>query len=161
MKKFCKIMRGVPGTGKTTWAKLHCDLSAPTVKYISADVKRMVGGHYLYDKDKDPAIHAECLREAVDAFQRSHPIVIIDNTNIRSYEFSPYYKLAEAYGYEVEIVHCVAEYEMCLARNEHKVPPAIIKSMMCSSDPVPPWWNYRVITHPMAENRIHIGGVQE
>lgn len=168
-----KIMRGLPGSGKDTWIHQYLTEEHNKDNYlsiISADSKRMNDrGEYIYNKEQDANIHNECLLEYINIFHNTiqcintikqgpkldtirldrfeNRLIIVNNTNIRSYEFTSYYRIAEAYGHEVEIIWIVTEIEKCIARNIHNVPETTIRNMAASFDPVPPWWKLRIVTN--------------
>jgi predicted kinase len=60
--------------------------------------------------------------------------IIVDNTNIRTWEYTNYIVAAKMHGYAVEIVEfrpiTVDDIRVCIERNEHRVPADIV-SRMC------------------------------
>ena len=137
------IMRGAPGSGKSTWVKKNL----PGAEVFSADSYFMQDGEYKFDPARLPQVHDTCLRSFLLAVW--HPKdrdIVVDNTNTKAFEIAPYYRLAEAFGYGVEVVWVVAPAEVCKARNVHNVPPATIDAMVNGVEPLPPWWKVKVVT---------------
>jgi predicted kinase len=95
------ICCGPSGSGKSTWAdKLVKKLGA--VK-LSADDYFMVDGKYVFSPISIGEAHAQCLRKFVGALIACEEDIIVDNTNLKPIDMAPYVRLAEAFGYDVEI----------------------------------------------------------
>ncbi len=142
------ILRGLPGSGKSTWIASNVSANAHV---FSADAYHMVldGGRPVYKFDPANArkAHDWCLSQFLLYLTRGAEHLVVDNTNLSAWEISPYYRLAEVYGCEVEIVYLRCSPSLSLARNIHGVPEATILQMFARlmSDTLPPWWNMRVI----------------
>lgn len=50
------------------------------------------------------------------------PILVVDNTNTMAEEIAPYYSVAKAYGYQVELVTLLIDSSIAYQRNIHSVP---------------------------------------
>jgi predicted kinase len=145
----CYIMRGIPGSGKDYW--IYKNLSALNSFVCSSD-SFFVGsdGIYRFDRNRLPETHNRCLLAFMKAISDTRPmcqapLVLVNITNIRVYEIAPYYRLAEALGYEVEIVYLLASPEVCKQRNTHNVPPDEIDRLFRSIEPIPSFWKQRVV----------------
>lgn len=137
------IMRGLPGTGKTTFAKTTFRKGTPI---FSAD-SYFTGptGWYMYDPAKVPAAHASCLRNTLAALIRikgENSVVVVDNTNTMVWEFAAYVSLGQAYGWQVQIVQMPvpASLHELAERNVHSIPYERIQKMHERFEPVPPPW---------------------
>jgi predicted kinase len=130
-------MRGIPGSGKSTWLKAN----RPNALICSADNFFMVDGIYRYDAALIGSAHNMCLREFVRAVEQELPDIAVDNTNVRVYEIAPYYRVAQALEYKVEIVWMQCMATDGIDRNIHAVPQATIWNMANSFEPLPPTWN--------------------
>jgi len=88
------LLRGLPGSGKTTLAKSIEGM------HIEADKYFMDGDEYKFDASKLKEAHAWC-QNAVKVWMGSQDKIIVSNTFTQAWEMQPYYDLAEKYGYRV------------------------------------------------------------
>lgn len=107
------VLRGISGSGKTTWAEQQAD-----AKIFSTDAYFVVDGEIRYDASKLGEYHGRNLRAFIEALQRQEAHVIADNTNINAWEYSPYVQAAQAFGYEVELMTFDCSVETSLARKQ-------------------------------------------
>lgn len=124
--KTLVIVRGLPGSGKSTWAKQRLDdLSKNGVKavHLEADMFFDRDGEYKWDPKKLRDAHAWCQASAAKALS-SVPVVIVSNTFSRIWEMSPYLEMAEWLGAEVEVIKACGEFG-----NIHAVPEKSIEQM--------------------------------
>jgi predicted kinase len=130
------IVRGPPGSGKTTLVKNEY----PDAVICSADgyfdeVAAMNGTTYL--KEFKPWLmgkaHQHCWGAYIHALcVMDEETIIVDNTNIHKWEYENYVLLAEVNGYNVEIVEIpfTESAEVYHERNTHGVPLEVIERMM-------------------------------
>ena len=117
------VLRGISGSGKTTWTKAH----ESKAHIVSADFYFMRDGVYTFDPQKLEENHAKCFRAFMEALLKSEEWIIVDNTNICAWEYSPYVLAAEAYGYAVELVTFECSVEVSLSRKD-AVPPEKLRA---------------------------------
>lgn len=119
------ILRGVPGSGKSTESKKH-----PDAYIVSAD-HYFIGkdGIYRFDMDKIASAHGQCKAKFEVALAEKRPLVIVDNTNTTVKELKFYVETAKSAGYVVEIVRIDCDPEVAAARNIHGVPKASVLKM--------------------------------
>lgn len=139
MRKLVTILSGIPGSGKSSWARLalektHADPDMGFAAVCSADAYFMSSGVYKFDKTKLGDAHALCLagytRRVLDVLPGvfdKH--LIVDNTNTTALEIAPYAALALAFGWGLEIVTFKCAPELGAARNVHGVSLKTCKDM--------------------------------
>lgn len=138
------IMRGVPGSGKSTYVSKNF----PGAAVYSADDYFMVDGVYVFDPKKLPQAHGKCLKDFVFHLERPFSAdAVIDNTNTTAVECAPYAALALAYGCELEVITLQCMPEVAAARNVHGVPLDGVRRMYANliGATLPPWWPHRIV----------------
>lgn len=109
------ILRGISGSGKSTWAKKEY----PTATIASADHYFLqADGSYLFDGAKLQDAHTACFRTFIDALIRKDAVVIVDNTNVELWEITPYSLAAQAFGYTVQLITFVCDPDVAIARKQ-------------------------------------------
>lgn len=155
------IMRGIPGSGKSHWAKIKLKRFVKEQKMstsgliVSADDYRIRDGKYFFDPKETDAAHKHCYGLAY-VFLASHEpsdLLIVDNTNIANWEFTPYVQLGKHHGHEVIAVQMQCRPEVAYARNEHGVPLSTI-TRMCESFEVAKTISKTILVN--SENRMEI-----
>jgi len=127
MSKLMIIMRGVPGSGKTTKAKTYGGV------ICSADHYFMKKGQYNFDRTKLGQAHADCRKHCYEAMMSCTPIIVIDNTNTTKREYSGYVEMAKLYGYEVvidDLYNGGLSAKQLAERNIHSCPEENIQRMI-------------------------------
>ena len=100
------LLRGLPGSGKSTFAKKlveHDFLICEADKYF-IDV---ITGEYKFDASKLKDAHRYC-HDIVETYMADSLIhdqwyreIVVSNTFTQEWEMKPYFELAEKYGYRV------------------------------------------------------------
>ncbi len=114
------LLRGLPGSGKTTLAKSLAG------EHIEADMFFMKDGEYKFDPTMLKHAHNWC-QDVVEHWMNDDiQRIIVSNTFTQEWEMDFYYKLAETYGY---IVHSVIVENRHGGVNEHGVPAEKLEQM--------------------------------
>lgn len=135
------IMSGVSGSGKSTYVKHN--FKGSTV--CSADDFFMRNGKYSFDPNKLDEAHGFCLRKYARALALDEQRIVVDNTNLTAEEIAPYYAMARAYGYEVELV-TLWVHAKTAERNVHGVPAKSLERMVSKLQDrkLPPFWKVKI-----------------
>lgn len=113
------ILRGIPGSGKSTYIRDH----TPTAKVCSADhYFEDARGRYNFDIQKIKAAHEFCKMTFLHYLENGVPLIAVDNTNIKLWEFKWYVQRAKMYSYDVEVVRLDIPPDIAAKRCIHGVP---------------------------------------
>lgn len=133
--KVAYIMRGIPGSGKSTVARR---LAGPTGVAHSTDEYFMTDGVYRFDATKLPEYHARNLAAFTRSLQAGLKVVVCDNTNVQLWHMKPYITAATEHGYAVIVVEMPHPDPATAAeRNLHGTPIATIQRMISMWEPYP------------------------
>lgn len=113
------IIRGLPGSGKTT---LGNELNAYV---IEADQYFMKDGEYKYNSELIGAAHRNCKTRVELAMQDCCTRIAVCNTFSQRWEFDPYIQLAQAYGYRIVEITLTGD----TYANLHNVPEETMERM--------------------------------
>ena len=137
MNKKLIIMRGLPGSGKSTKAR---ELAGKTGIIHSTDNYLIdpITGNYKFDPSKIAQHHAENLKAAIESMKSGISPVVIDNTNIQRWHYQKYIDAAIDNDYDVEIVaidptsYSEADINELAERQKrtHNVPKEVIVDML-------------------------------
>jgi len=131
------ILRGIPGSGKTTFRKTleeAFEAAGIEVAVASADFFHERSGVYQFDIRNLGASHNACRVAAINALFDGKAVVI-DNTNTKRFEYETYLLLAKRLNRPVYVVAMNvatrADFRICLARQTHGVPHDTMRAMFC------------------------------
>jgi predicted kinase len=126
MEKILYIVRGIPGSGKSTFAKTLGGI------HIEADQYFVDGdGNYNFDGSKIKLAHEYC-RTQTEAWMKTDGThvnadkIVVSNTFTQEWEMEPYFTLAKEYGYTVFTIVVENRHG---GTNVHNVPEDKIEQM--------------------------------
>lgn len=125
MEKILYIVRGIPGSGKSTFAK---SLGGT---HFETDMFYMVDGEYKFDGSKIKEAHQWCQNSVNNAMILNHTaglhnIIVISNTFTQEWEMKPYFEMADRYDYKVFSIIVENRHG---GINEHNVPEEVLTKM--------------------------------
>ena len=138
------ILRGISGSGKSTYVSRNL----PSAEVCSADQYFIdvlgEGKEYRFDPKRLGDAHRWCMQRFIRATTHRDPLgraalVVVDNTNLQLWEFMGYVQIAQAMGYEVEIVRMDTPVHVAAKRNLHGVPANKVEDMSRRFQNIPPF----------------------
>lgn len=123
------ILRGPPGSGKSTVASILEALQPEITAVISLDQFRFVDGKYVFDKNRELEVVASYEKALQEAFKNKTPLIIVPNVHSRLWEYERLTQLGEAHGYRVFVLEVQNSFKVCCSRQSHGVPFAKMVSI--------------------------------
>lgn len=133
MNKTLYLIRGVPGSGKTTMAEYIGDAVVyaagswgeiiPMARF-EADQFFETDTGYKWAQDRLGDAHIWCQSQARNAMETGIPNVLVSNTFIKQWTLEPYRSLARVYDYTVFEIVCRGSFQ-----NIHGVPDDKVEAM--------------------------------
>ena len=120
--KILYIVRGMPGSGKTTLAN-----SLGSIVYSADDYFINNLGEYNFDHSKLGLAHQHCFNRTKDAMKKHFPRIFVANTFTTEKEIQPYIDLAKEMGYTFFSI--IVE-NRNNTKNIHDVPEETITKML-------------------------------
>jgi len=137
------LVRGLPGSGKTTF--VECFVGDPMISADDYMIDKT--GCYCFDPSRLGEVHQKCLKEA-EVLLKEFECVIVANTFSMRWEMQPYLDLAKAnnaWHFVVDLFDNGLADEELATRNSHGVPIEGIQRMRArwehdwkSGSPLPP-----------------------
>jgi len=129
MTKTLTIVRGLPGSGKSSFAGFVWD------DYSICEADKFfydLDGNYNFDASKLKQAHEWCRDEVENRMKQNeenpqyYPEIVVSNTFTQEWEMQTYFDLAEKYGYKI---FCIIVENRHGNKNIHGVPDDTLKKM--------------------------------
>ena len=119
------LIRGIPGSGKTTFARKLIELfPSPSINLEADQFFIQANGDYLFNKAKIGDAHDWCQAQTLRNLKNGVS-VIVSNTFIRKWELFPYVAMA----HDLKIPLTTITMEDNGWKSIHNVPPEVIERM--------------------------------
>lgn len=134
--KTLYIIRGVPGSGKSTYAKTLGVVHYESDMYFERD------GEYKFDKELLPRAHSWCFRKVREAMDKGIDVAV-SNTFTQRWEMQRFIESARDRDYRVVVVECAHQFQ-----NLHNVPDEHVDRMRRRWQEIPEDWNVELVKVP-------------
>lgn len=119
------LLRGLPGAGKTAFAKLIAENNCYPVFSVD-DFFTDENGHYEFEFSENYKAYDQCLINTEKALKDGISKVIVHNTFTMDWEMKPYFNLAKSYNCQIFVL-TVENYHN--GQNTHGVSNEQLKKM--------------------------------
>jgi energy-coupling factor transporter ATP-binding protein EcfA2 len=133
MGKDLLLIRGHPGCGKSTLAKVLVNNAGNAKEVATDDYMVDEEGNYLFDWNKLSLCHGKCQVCVEDWMISGVDLIVVHNTFTGNWEMGAYFESAATHGYRVHVVKKEGEYGSI-----HGVPVGKINQMKRNYEPFDP-----------------------
>jgi len=149
------IVRGLPYSGKSTHAKSI--QSNPRYYFSADDFHRTPEGVYDFQIKRAAEAHLWCFQRFVEVverpFGRESDNVVVDNTNIKLWEVTPYVMFAKVNGWNVRVVTINCPWDELMRRRDNRpeqvVPVEVMERMRDAFElSLPSWETFELYSQP-------------
>ena len=98
------LIRGLPGSGKTSLAKLLSENGKYPVFSVDEYFTDAQTGAYTFDHKRNYLAYAACEENAKRCMMDDCEKIFIDNTFTLEWEMEPYFQLADKFGYQIFVI---------------------------------------------------------
>jgi predicted kinase len=116
-------IRGLPGSGKSTYAR-----TLPG-RHVEADDYFMKDGVYQFDRTQLKAAHELCQRSCLKSLEQGLQVVVA-NTFVRRWELLTYWEMARNFHVPFIVVRMTGQFQSI-----HNVPSEVIERMASGFEP--------------------------
>lgn len=98
------LLRGLPGSGKTTLAKMLSENNTFPVFSVDDYFTNESTGEYIFNFQNNHLAYKQCEDLSRDAMKQKITKIIVHNTFTMDWELEPYFKLAKELNYNLFVV---------------------------------------------------------
>lgn len=120
------LLRGLPGSGKTTLAKLLSENNTYPVFSVDDYFTNEVTGEYIFNFQNNHLAYKQCEALTKDAMQQAIPKIFVHNTFTMDWELEPYFKMSSQFNYNLFVVTVENYHEH---KNVHEVSDEQLQKM--------------------------------
>ena len=98
------LLRGLPGSGKTTLAKVLSENNTYPIFSVDDFFTNAATGEYTFNFKDNHLAYKQCEEFTREAMQQNRTKIFVHNTFTMDWELEPYFKLAAEFNYELFVV---------------------------------------------------------
>ena len=123
---FLILLRGLPGSCKSTLAKILSENSRYPVFSIDDYFINLETGHYTFEFSKNHLAYKNCELLTREAMQEKNEKIFVANAFTIEWEMEPYFKLASDFNYKIFVITVEHRHK---EKNVHDVSEEQLKKM--------------------------------
>jgi uridine kinase len=104
LNKNLILLRGLPGSGKTTLAHVLSEQGTYPVFSVDDYFTNEVTGEYIFNFQNNHLAYKQCEALTKDAMLQNISKILVHNTFTMDWELEPYFKLASNFNYTLFVV---------------------------------------------------------
>jgi predicted kinase len=134
LSKNMIILRGLPGSGKSSVATYFMNVDKKLTVVCTADNYFMTDDKYVFNKNLLADAHVYCYNSVKHAIENNVNTIIIDNTNCKLIEYKKYIDIGKINNYKITVIEIFCENKdkalEFAKRSSHDVPNKDILKML-------------------------------
>ncbi|MEI6021276.1 MAG: AAA family ATPase [Bacteroidota bacterium] len=112
------LLRGLPGAGKTSLAKVLCEEGKWPVYSVDDFFVDPLTGNYQFDYKTNHLAYSQCMNNTETAMLQGVKKIFIDNTLTLDWEIEAYFKLAKKFSYKIFVLTVENRHQ---GQNQHQI----------------------------------------
>ena len=120
------LLRGLPGSGKTTLAHLLSEEDKYPVYSVDDHFTDPSTGEYVFKHDENHIAYQKCQDGVKQSMQQGVKKIFVHNTFTMDWEMEPYFKMAQEYSYDVHVLTVENYHDQ---KNVHDLPDEQLRKM--------------------------------
>ena len=127
------LVRGLPGSGKTTLAKLIVSLVEDGAAVAADDFFEDEEGNYQFDPTRLQEVHEKCQETVHRLMRDGYSVLVVHNTFSQRWEMERYIRTARDSGYQlivIDLFNAGKSVDELTERNLHGAPREAVRTMM-------------------------------